>query len=362
MPDGGGMKLLEPYQLGPLRLPNRMVMAPLTRNRAPGGIANDLMATYYRQRATAGLIITEGTQVAPLGQGYQDTPGIYTEGQRDGWRTVTDAVHAAGGRIFAQLWHVGRVSHSYYHGQQPVAPSPISPPGNAYTPRGMIPYETPRALARDEVVAIAAQFGNAAEIAKEAGFDGVEIHGANGYLIDQFLQTGANQRDDEYGGTPENRTRFLRQVVDAVIRVWGSERVGVRLSPAGGTNGIHDTDPVETFTHAARVLDPLGLAYVHVIEAPVGTNGPDERSVCSTELVRAEYSGTIISAGGYTPETAEHALEKSCANLIAFGRLFIANPDLVERVRLHAPLNEPDRATFYAGGEHGYTDYPELAA
>lgn len=360
LPHSDCMKLIEPFHLGRLALPNRMVMAPLTRNRAPGGIPNDLMAVYYNQRATAGLIITEGTQVAPLGQGYQDTPGIYNDAQRDGWRVVTDAVHAAGGRIFAQLWHVGRVSHSYYHGERPVAPSPIPPPGRAYTPDGMVDYETPRALDLDEITAVAAQYGIGAEIALEAGFDGVEVHGANGYLIDQFLQTGANQRDDRYGGAVANRMRFLLDVVNAVIRVWGSDRVGVRLSPAGGPNGIHDAEPVETFTHVAHTLDPLGLAYVHVIEAPVGTNGPDERQVCSTELMRSEYSGTLISAGGYTPETAERALEKHCADLIAFGRLFIANPDLVERVRVHAPLNEPDRTTFYAGGEHGYTDYPAL--
>lgn len=355
------MLLLDPYTLGPLTLPNRMVMAPLTRNRAPGGVPNALMAQYYEQRATAGLIITEGTQVGPLGQGYQDTPGIYTDAQRDGWRTVTDAVHRAGGRIFAQLWHVGRVSHSYYHGQRPVAPSAIAPAGKAYTPEGMKDYETPRALTLDEIPDVVAEYRRGADVAREANFDGVEIHGANGYLIDQFLQTGSNARDDAYGGSPENRARFLLDVVRAVTSVWPSERVGVRISPAGGTNGIHDTNPVETFTHVARALDGHGLAYVHVIEAPVGTNSPDERQVCSTALVRESFRGTVISAGGYTPHSAERALEKHAADLIAFGRLFIANPDLVERARSDAPLNEPDRATFYSGGAHGYVDYPFLA-
>lgn len=355
------MLLLDPYRLGAITLRNRMVMAPLTRNRAPGGTPNALMAQYYTQRATAGLIITEGTQVGPLGQGYQDTPGIYTDAQRDGWRVITDAVHRAGGRIFAQLWHVGRVSHSYYHGQRPVAPSPIPPSGKAYTPDGMKDYETPRALDTDEIPRVVAEFRRGAEVAHEAGFDGVEIHGANGYLVDQFLQTGSNQRTDAYGGPPSARARFLLEVLDAVASVWDSERVGVRLSPAGRTNGIHDADPVETFTHVARQLDGRGLAYVHVIEAPVGTNGPDERQVCSTALVREAYGGTVITAGGYTPETAERTLEKGNADLVAFGRLFIANPDLVERVRVGAPLNEPDKATFYSGGPHGYVDYPALA-
>ncbi len=356
------MLLLDPYRLGPISLPNRMVMCPLTRNRAPGGTPNSLMVEYYTQRATAGLIVTEGTQVGPLGQGYQDTPGIYTDEQRDGWRTITDSVHHAGGRIFAQLWHVGRMSHSYYHGKQPVAPSPIPPSGKAYTPDGPKDYEVPHALTRDEIRGVVDEFRRGAQVAHEAGFDGVEIHGANGYLVDQFFQTGSNQRTDEYGGTPEARTRFLLEVLDAVTSVWPSDRVGVRVAPAGGAGGIRDNDPVETFTHIARALDTRGLAYVHVVEAPVATNSPDDRNVCSTELVRAAYSGTLITAGGYTPQTGEHALERHKADLIGFGRLFIANPDFVARVRQDAPLNEPDRATFYAPGPHGYVDYPAMSA
>jgi N-ethylmaleimide reductase len=318
------------------------------------------MAQYYAQRASAGLIVTEGTQVAARGQGYQDTPGIYSDAQREGWRTVTDAVHEAGGRIFAQLWHVGRVSHSYYHGMQPAAPSAIAPGGKAYTPQGPLDYETPHALTVEEIRQVIGEFRRGAEVARDAGFDGVELHGANGYLIDQFLQTGTNQRADEYGGSVERRARFLLELLDAVTSVFPSERVGVRLSPAGGSNGIHDADPVETFTYVAKQLDARALAYVHVVEAPVGTNGPDERQVCSTGLVRESYHGTVITAGGYTPETGETALEKGVADLIAFGKLMIANPDLVERVRKGAPLNEPDRATFYAGGPKGYIDYPVL--
>jgi N-ethylmaleimide reductase len=356
------MKLLEPYPLGRLTLPNRLVMAPLTRNRAPGGVPNALMARYYAQRATAGLIVTEGTQISPLGQGYQDTPGIYTLEQRDGWRRVTDAVHEAGGRIFAQLWHVGRISHSFYHGQRPVAPSAVGPDaGQAYTPEGMKPYETPHALTTDEIHDVIAAFRHAATIAKEANFDGVELHGANGYLVDQFLQTGANRRTDEYGGSLANRARFLLQVTDAILNVWQDRRVGVRLSPGGGVNGIHDANPVETFGYVAEQLATLTqLAYLHVVEAPVPTSGPDDHKVCATELMRAKFPGTLISTGGYSPETAERAVEKNLADLIGFGRLFIANPDLPERLGTGAPLNEPHSETFYSPGEHGYTDYPSL--
>jgi N-ethylmaleimide reductase len=356
------MKLLEPYKLGPLTLPNRLVMAPLTRNRSPGGVPNDLVATYYAQRASAGLIISEGTQIEPLGQGYQDTPGIHSPEQRDGWRRVTSAVHAAGGRIFAQLWHVGRISHSYYHGHTPVAPSAVVPDGGqAYTPDGMKPYETPHALTTDEIRGLIAAYRHAATIAKEANFDGVEIHGANGYLIDQFLQTGANQRTDEYGGGVENRARFLLEVVAAVQSVWHEQRVGVRLSPAGGVNGIHDANPVETFGYVAEQLDRLEqLAYLHIVEAPVPTSGPDDHKVCATALVRPRFKRTLISTGGYSPETAERAIEKGDADLIGFGRLFIANPDLPERLRTGAPLNAADSDTFYTPGEEGYTDYPSL--
>jgi N-ethylmaleimide reductase len=356
------MRLLEKYQLGNLTLANRIVMAPMTRNRAPGAVPNERMAAYYAQRASLGLIVSEGTQVTAVGQGYQDTPGIYTGAQREGWRNVTNAVHAGGGHIVAQLWHVGRVSHSYYHGMVPVAPSPIPPPGKAYIPEGPLPYETPHALEVKEIAEIVGQFRHAATIAREAGFDGVEIHGANGYLIDQFLRSGTNQRVDQYGGSIENRCRFLLEVTHAVMDVWDDRRVGVRLSPGGTTNGAVDEDPVATFSGAISALEQLSaLAYLHIVEAPVGTSGPDERAVCATELARSLYTGTLISTGGYSPESAEHALQRQAADLIGFGRLSIANPDFVERVRLGAAFNEPDRQTFYSRADHGYLDYPTLA-
>jgi N-ethylmaleimide reductase len=355
--------LLEPFTLGVLELPNRLVMAPMTRNRAPGCVPNERMALYYAQRADAGLIISEGTQIAAAGQGYQETPGIYTDAHRQGWSTVTRAVHAEGGRIFAQLWHVGRVSHSSYHGLQPVSPSPIPPPGKAYTPDGPLPYETPHELTVSEIREVIAQFRHAATVARDAGFDGVELHGANGYLIDQFLRSGSNHRRDHYGGTVENRCRFLLEVTRAAMDVWSDARVGVRLSPGGTTNGAVDDDPVATFSAAITALDGLGgLAYLHIVEAPVGTSSPDERAVCSTEMARPLFNGPLITTGGYTPESAERVLEKQCADLVGFGRLYIANPDLAERVRLDAPLNQPDRATFYTPGDHGYLDYPTLAA
>ena len=347
--------------MGTLELPNRLVMAPMTRNRAPGGLPNERMVEYYVQRAGAGLIVTEGTQIAPVAQGYQDTPGIYSREQRDGWRRITDAVHTAGGRIFAQLWHVGRVSHSYYHGLTPVAPSPVPPPGKAYIPGGSRPYEIPHELSISEIADVVEQFRHAATVAREAEFDGVEIHGANGYLIDQFLRSGSNRRQDQYGGSIENRCRFLLEVTNAVLQVWDDRRVGVRLSPGGATNGAVDDDPVATFSFAIRALNELaGLAYVHIVEAPVSTNGPDDHAVCATELARSLYSGTLISTGGYTPETGEHALAQQCADLIGFGRLYIANADLTDRIRLRAHLNEPDRSTFYSSGDHGYLDYPTL--
>lgn len=357
------MRLLASFELGTLTLPNRLVMAPMTRNRAPGCVPNERMAAYYTQRASAGLIVTEGTQVAAVAQGYQDTPGIYTDEQRRGWSRVTGAVHEAGGRIFAQLWHVGRVSHSYYHGLRPVAPSPIPPPGKAYIPDGPLPYETPHELSIAEVGEVVAQFRHAATIAREAGFDGVEIHGANGYLVDQFLRNGTNHRLDQYGGSIENRCRFLLEVTRAVMEVWDDRRVGVRLSPGGTTNAAVDDDPVATFSAAIAFLDRLhGLAYLHIVEAPVGTSSPDERAVCSTELARPLFKGPLITTGGYTPETAEHALERGRADLVGFGRLYIANPDFAEQIRVRAPLNEADRATFYSRGDHGYLDYPRLTA
>jgi N-ethylmaleimide reductase len=356
-------KLFEPYDLGPLSLPNRMVMAPLTRNRSPGTVADEMVATYYVQRASAGLIISEGTQVAPLGQGYPETPGIHSEEQIKGWKRVTDEVHEAGGRIFAQLWHVGRISHPSFHGGElPVAASAIRPQGQVFTYEGLQDFVTPRALETDEIPEIVEQFRRGAENAKKAGFDGVEVHGANGYLLDQFLQSGTNQRTDRYGGSVENRARLLVEVTEAVVGVWGADRVGVRLSPGGTFNDMSDENCEETFTHAARELDRFGLAYLHVIEESPGDTDAwrDGQPMGSASLLRPHFDGTLMANGGFNRETAEAILRAGVADLVSFGRLFLANPDLVERFKEGAPLNEPDPDTFYGGGAEGYIDYPTL--
>jgi N-ethylmaleimide reductase len=357
------VRLLESFQLGPLTLKNRLVMAPMTRSRAPQQVQGELNARYYAQRAGAGLIISEGTQISELGAGYPWTPGIHSDAQVAGWRRVTDAVHAAGGLIFAQLWHVGRMSHPTVHGGTPVAPSPIAPGEDIFTSDGMQPIPTPRELALDEIAGIIGEFRHAARQAQAAGFDGVEVHGANGYLLDQFLQTGSNKRTDAYGGTVANRTRLLLEVTEAVAEVWGPERVGVRLSPGGTFSGMSDDDPADTFAYAMKSLDAIGLAYVHIVETsqtlpPVGLDevgGP-------TALARSVYSGTIITAGEYVRDTAEQAVAEGRADLVGFARQYLANPDLPERFRAGAALNEGDHATYYGGGAEGYTDYPSLDA
>ncbi|MDA3625580.1 alkene reductase [Saccharopolyspora sp. WRP15-2] len=356
------MRLFEQYQLGPTTLANRVLMAPMTRARSFETVATELNARYYAQRASAGLIIGEATQVSELGAGYPYTPGIYTDEQRDGWRLVTDAVHEAGGRIFAQLWHVGRSGHPSVHGQTPVAPSAIAPDLDIFTPDGPQPIPTPRALETDEIPGIVEEFRHAARQARAAGFDGVEIHGANGYLIDQFLQTGTNKRTDAYGGSVTNRVRLLREITEAVIEAWDAEHVGVRLSPGGTFGDMHDDDPAETFHHAIKALDEYGLAYLHVVETSQTTppqglihvGGP-------TALARSAYSGTIITNGDFDRDSAEEILASGNADLVAFGRPFISNPDLPERFRTGAELAEGDHATFYGGGEAGYIDYPALA-
>jgi N-ethylmaleimide reductase len=350
------LKLLEPTTVGALNVPNRVVMAPMTRNRAPGTVPTDLMATYYRQRAGAAFIVTEATQVAPTGQGYPNTPGIHSDEQVDAWRRITDAVHDAGGRIVLQLWHVGRISHSSFHGgDAPVAPSAIQPAGQTFTADGeQVPFETPRALATEEIADVVAQYQHGADNARAAGFDGVEIHGANGYLIDQFLQSGTNQRTDRYGGSVENRARFLLEVTEAVADVWNTDRVGVRLSPGGTFNDMHDDEPVNTFGYAAQQLEAFDLAYLHAIENEL----PDGTAVSTS--MREAYDGTLIVAGGYDRESGEEALQEGRADLVAYARYFLANPDLPERFALDAPLNEWDESTFYGGDEEGYTDYPAL--
>jgi len=350
------MKLLSSYDLGPLTLPNRVIMAPMTRNRAPGAVPTDLMATYYRQRATAGLIITEATQVHPRGQGYPNTPGIHSDEQVDAWQAVTNAVHDAGGRIFLQLWHVGRVSHTSYHdGRPPLAPSPVPLEADGFTKDGqMEPHSRPRAVTTDEVQEIVEQYRRGAANARRAGFDGVEIHGANGYLIDQFLQTGTNRRTDRYGGSVENRTRFALEVVEAVTDEWGDEQVGIRLSPGSTFNDMYDATPHETFGYLADQLNAAPLAYVHVAENDPVDGAPAGR------LLRPHYDGTLMVAGGYDRERAEETLQEGHADLVAFARRFLANPDLPRRFAETAPLNDWDPDTFYGGDEEGYIDYPTL--
>lgn len=354
--------LFSPVKLGACSLSNRMVMAPMTRLRATNSIPQSLMATYYAQRASAGLIVTECTMVSPMSNGYMNCPGIYSPEQMQSWQQVTDAVHQAGGKIFLQLWHSGRISHSsLLGGKQPVAPSAKSPVGELHTPAGKVVMETPRALETNEISEIVEQFRVCAENAKVAKFDGVELHGAFGYLIDQFLQDGSNQRTDEYGGSIENRARFLLEVVEAVSSVWGAEQVGIKLSPSNTFYGMVDSNPQATFGYVLEKLNAIALAYVHLME-PNETDLKN-RDVLNpiTPLFRPIYHGTLISNGNYTHESANTALANGEADLVSFGKLFLANPDLPERFKQSAPLNEPDFKTFYGSGEEGYTDYPFLA-
>jgi N-ethylmaleimide reductase len=354
--------LFAPYRLGDLELHNRLVMSPMTRSRAlDGNVPNSLAATYYAQRASAGLIITEATQVSPQGVGYIRTPGIHSAEQVAAWTTVTDAVHRAGGKIFAQLWHVGRVSHPDFHdGALPVAPSALPVEGEAFTLRGPTKLVTPRALETHELPGIVAQFRRAAENAKAAGFDGVELHGANGYLLDQFLRDGANRRTDAYGGSIQNRARLPLEVTDAVIGVWGPQRVGYKLSPYFSGYSMSDSNPIATFSFIAAELSKRGLLYLHVTEPVAGPAVPPAATARATPVLRAEFDGTLIVNGGYDTRSAQAAIARGEADLVAFGVPFLANPDLPARYRSNAALNSPDQATFYAGEEKGYTDYPAL--
>lgn len=360
--------LFSPVTFGALRLPNRVVMAPMTRNRAAsdGLVPTPMMAEYYRQRAGAGLIVTEATQVNAQAQGYPNTPGVYTDAQVEGWRRVTKAVHDAGGQIVLQIWHVGRASPPAYQpgGVAPVAPSAVTPRGQVYTPLGMAPYVTPRALETDEVRAIVDDFGRAAANAKAARFDGVEIHAANGYLVDQFLRDGTNQRTDRYGGSVENRAQFLLEVAGAAVDVWGKGRVGVRLSPSGTFNDMFDSNPRRTFGYAASALGELGLAYLHVTAAEESDHlhAPPGWVETPVSFFRPLFRGALIGAGGYAFDTATAAVDKGEVDAVAFAKAFISNPDLVERFRRGAPLAPPDPSTFYGGAEKGYTDYKPLAA
>jgi N-ethylmaleimide reductase len=357
--------LFDPVQLGALALPSRIVMAPLTRCRAAeGNVPVALNAEYYRQRASAGMIIAEATSVSPQGFGYPNTPGIFTAAQVAGWRGVTSAVHAAGGRILLQLWHVGRISHPSYQpdGGLPVAPSAIKPQGKIFTGTAMEDYVAPRALERSEIPGVIAEYVHGARLAKEAGFDGVEIHNANGYLLDQFLRDGTNRRGDDYGGSVQNRVRLTLEVTEAVVGVWGADRVGIRLSPGGVFNDMHDSDPLETFGHVLKELDSMRLAYAHVTRVTAQDVAHGAKEGVGPRELRPHYRGNIVSAGGFTRESGERALAEGWADAIAFGVPFLANPDLPERLRRHASLNVPDEATFYAPGPEGYTDYPFLPA
>jgi len=357
--------IFSPYNLGDLTLPNRMVMAPMTRNRADeNGVPRPMMATYYAQRATAGLIVTEATQVSPRANGYMFTPGIHTEDQARGWESVTEAVHLAGGRIFLQLWHTGRVSHPLLQpdGTDPVAPSAIRADTMVFTPNGFEPAAVPRELSLSEIPAIVGEFGRAARLAKAAGFDGVEIHGANGYLLDQFLKDGTNRRTDAYGGDISSRLRFVLDVTREVVAVWGPGKVGLRISPLGIFNDMHDSNPHALFSELAKALNAADLAFLHIVEPLPGhpTFRSQEGEAPVAPALREIYNGTIIINGGYGKEQADQAIAEDDAELVSFGGPFLANPDLPERFRRNVPLNAPDLATFYGGDEKGYTDYPFL--
>jgi len=349
--------LFEPYRLGDLTLTNRIVMAPMTRNRADeNGVVPPMMVAYYQQRASAGLVVTESTPVSPEGVGYPFTPGIYTDAQAVSWLSVTEAVHSTGGHVFVQLQHCGRISHPSMqpNNTAPVGPSALRPDGQAVTYTGMQDFVTPRALETQEIPGIVAQFQHGAEMAKHAGFDGVEVHGGNGYIIDQFLRDGCNHRTDAYGGSMQNRMRLLNKILDAVCAVWPAQRVGIRLSPENSFNSMSDSDPQAHFEYFVEQLSPRGLAYVHVLEGDMMT----KTSTLDYRALRSKFAGSYIANNGYDLVRAQTAVRKDAANLVAFGVPFLANPDLVRRYRENLPLNEADPSAFYGGSEAGYTDYP----
>ncbi len=351
--------LFDPIRLGPYLLPHRIFMAPLTRGRADAdGTPTDIMAAYYAQRASAGLIVSEATAVARKAVGWHLAPGIFTARHEEAWKPITDAVHRAGGRIFVQLWHTGRVSHpDFLGGAQPVAPSAVPVAGQTRTPAGKKPFVTPRALEADELGGIADDFARAARRGIDAGFDGVEIHAANGYLLDQFIRDGANRRRDDFGGSVEGRWRFPIQVTQAVIDEIGAARTGVRVSPTVSFNGMHDSDPVATFSYGARELGRLGIVYLHVVEDAIRSDGPTVHP-----HIRAAFDQILILNEGFDAATGQEAVASGAADAIAYGVPFIANPDLPTRFRTGAKLNVPDPDTFYTPGAQGYTDYPFLDA
>lgn len=355
-------RLFEPVKLGDLELPNRVLMAPLTRNRAlDDGTPARMAETYYSQRAAAGLIVTEATQISAMGKGYIKTPGIYDGKHVAAWRNITDAVHAAGGRIFVQLWHVGRISHTSLlpEGRNPVSSTDKAADASTYTENGFEPVSKPDALTEEGIRETIADYVTAAKAAKEAGFDGIEVHAANGYLLEQFLMDGVNDRTDAYGGSVENRMRILEEVLDAVSEVWPANRIGVRLSPLGQFNGVSDSDPAANYGYVVERLDKRGLGYLHMVEqAPRAETDATQADIM--KRLRAKWSGFYIVNGGYDGDTAAKAVAEGHADAVAFGRPFIANPDLPQRLRSNAPLNEGDGSTYYGGGAEGYIDYPFL--
>jgi N-ethylmaleimide reductase len=356
--------LYDPIVLGDMTLSNRVFMAPLTRNRADAdGVHSELAVTYYAQRASAGLIITEATQISPMGKGYINTPGIHSSQQVRGWRRVVDTVHGKGGQIFLQLWHVGRISHSSLlpNNAQPVAPSAIRANSQTLIATGPAQVSEPVALAASGIKETLADFRRAAGNAKEAGFDGVEIHAANGYLIDQFLRTGSNRRTDEYGGTASNRVRFLSEAVEHVLEAWDSRRVGVRISPTSGFNEMTDDNPLETFSVAVARLNGYGLGYLHIVETARNSEGSSEEDLALSAHLRTLWKGLYVVNGGYDGPRGEEALRSGHADAVAYGRGFLANPDLPRRLQIGSALNEPDPMTFYGGDAAGYTSYPALS-
>ena len=357
--------LFESVQLGSLVLANRIFMAPLTRNRAHAdGVPGALAATYYSQRASAGLIVTEATQISPMGKGYINTPGIYSPEQVRAWSRIVESVHESGGRIFLQLWHVGRISHSSLlpNNAQPVAPSAIRANSQTLIATGLAQVSEPVALTASGIKETLDDYRRAAANAKEAGFDGIEIHAANGYLIDQFLRTGSNRRTDEYGGVASNRVRFLAETVECVLEVWDSKRVGVRISPTSGFNDMADDNPRETFSVAVDRLNSYGLGYLHVVETAQNSKGSSEEDLAMSAHLRTLWKGLYVANGGYDGLRGEEALRTGRADAIAYGRAFLANPDLPRRLQLGAALNEPDPTTFYGGDAAGYTSYPALSS
>ena len=360
--------MFTPIKLGSIELKNRLVMAPLTRMRAiDGDVPNPLAKTYYAQRASAGLIISEATQISPIGKGYPATPGIYSPEQTAAWKEIVSAVHAKGGKMVAQLWHVGRISHSSLHPEQglPEAPSAIAPTGQTYGADWKLhDYETPKAMTAEDIARLLIDFELAAANAKAAGFDGVEIHSANGYLLDQFLQDKTNHRTDGYGGSIENRMRLLGEVIESVAKIYPSDCIGVRLSPYGSFNDMADSDPIALFNAVIQKLNGYHLSYVHMIEPRSTSAGGNDKvnaeAPITSEIFRAAYQGKFISAGGYDQAMGEAVLEAGLADAVAYGRLYISNPDLAERFQQGAALNAYDRASFYGGAEVGYTDYPTL--